>query len=545
MVISPKLYKQPIMMGDMKMSKKMKNENEIGQERAEKENSVDLSRRALLQGAVALGVAAAGGLALNLAAPGTAEAKSRMMPKKWDETIDVVVVGSGFAGLAAAAEACAHGSKAIILEKRPTYGGNSIINGGEYNSWDDEYHLRKKLNLGEDSADLHKRDTLKGGDYYNNPELVDVLVNGATGSLNWMIENGGLKIREILNRTGGHSAYRTHTCELGVGRGYTEALKQIAESRGAKIRLNSEVTWIWRKDSEPQSPIEGVEVKMGKTTKNIQIRNALILASGGFSRDIKMRQSFNPSIVPEFNCTNQPGATGEIIRYAQAIGADTLQLAFIQLYPYAEPETGILDTPAVYPFRGPGYGIVYVNKNGKRFVNEMERRDVVSMAQINTGLKPTYSIFNEAMIAKMGTKEEVEKGIAKGRFIKADTIAELAGKLSIPADVLQETIGTHNKYMAEGKDPDYGRQYTKAMIPLIEGPFYAIAQWPAVHHTMGGLRINKDAQVIDIWGNPILRLYAAGEVTGGVHGSNRLGGNATPDCVTFGRVAGTNASMKG
>jgi len=248
--------------------------------------------------------------------------------------------------------------------------------------------------------------------------------------------------------------------------------------------------------------------------------------------------------VPELNCTNQPGATGEMIRYAQAVGADALQLAFIQLYPYAAPDTGILDSPAVYPFRGPGYGIVYVNKLGKRFVNEMERRDVVSRAQIQTGMKPTYSIFNEAMIPKMGTKEEVEKGMAKGRFVKADTIAELAGKLGIPADTLVETITTHNRYMAEGKDPDFGRQFTKVMIPLEAGPFYAIAQWPAVHHTMGGLRISRDAQVIDIWGNIIPRLYAAGEVTGGIHGANRLGGNAIPDCIVFGRIAGTKAGKR-
>lgn len=505
----------------------------------------EISRRAVLQGAAALGVATISGMALNLANPAEAEAANRVMPKKWDETIDVVIVGSGFAGLSAAAEACVKGSKVVILEKRPTYGGNSIINGGEFNAWDDELHLRKQLNLGEDSPDQHKNDTLKGGDNYGFPELVEILTSKAPEALNWMIDNGGLKLREILNRTGGHSAYRTHTCVEGVGRGYTEAIKKIAEGKGAEIRLNTALTWIWRKDSDAQTPIEGIEIQTGNKTKNIKVRKALILTSGGFSRDIKMRQSFNPSIVPEFNCTNQPGATGEVIRYAQAVGADALQMAFIQLYPYAEPETGILDTPAVYPFRGPGYGIVYVNKMGKRFVNEMERRDVVSMAQIKTGTKPTYSIFNEEMIPKMGTKEEVEKGIQKGRFIRAETLADLAAQLQIPADVFQETISNHNKYLAEGKDPEFGRQFTKAMIPLTNGPFYAIAQWPAVHHTMGGLRIDKDAQVIDIWGNPIQKLFAAGEVTGGIHGANRLGGNAIPDCIVFGRIAGVNANKAG
>lgn len=523
----------------------MKEGIEINHEKAFSESvthSQDgMTRRAVLQGAAILGAATIGGMALNLSTSTEAEAGSRVMPKKWDETIDVVIIGSGFAGLAAAAEASGKGKKVVILEKRPTYGGNSIINGGEYNAWDDEFHLRQQLNLGDDSAELHKNDTLKGGDNYGSPDLVAMLTAKAPDALNWMLDKGGLKLRQILNRTGGHSAYRTHTCVEGVGRGYTEAIKKIAEGNGSEIRLNSTLTWIWRKDSDAQSPVEGIEVQTGKKTKNIKITNALILASGGFSRDIKMRQSFNPSIVPEFNCTNQPGATGEVIRYAQAIGADTLQMAFIQLYPYAEPETGILDAPAVYPFRGPGYGIVYVNKMGKRFVNEMERRDVVSMAQIKTGMKPTFSIFNEEMIPKMGTKEEVEKGIEKGRFVRAETLAELAEKLHIPADVFQETIANHNKYLAENKDPDFGRQFTKAMMPLVNGPFYAIAQWPAVHHTMGGLRINQDAMVIDIFGNPIPRLFAAGEVTGGIHGANRLGGNAIPDCVVFGRIAGTSA----
>ncbi len=501
---------------------------------------LNASRRSVLKGALALGAAVAGGMALDMTTSKTAEASQRTLPEKWDATVDVLVVGSGFAGLSAAAEAAAAGNNVLVLEKMPTYGGNSIINGGEYNCWDDKFHLRKKLDLGNDSVDLHEKDTLKGGDFYGDPQMVSILCEQATPALNWMIDKGEAKLRNILNRTGGHTAYRTHTCVEGVGRGFTDPLKKIAEDNGAKIQLNSEVTWIWRKDADENTPVEGVEIKKGRRSKNIKINKALILASGGFSRNMEMRQKFNPSVVPDFNCTNHPGATGEVIRFAQAIGADTLQMAFIQLYPYAEPETGILDMPAVYPFRGPGYGIVYVDKTGKRFVNEMERRDVVSMAQIKTGKKPTFSIFNEAMIPKMGTKEEIEQGMAKGRFIKAETIGELAEKIGVPVEELKKTISNHNNYLAEGKDPDFGRQFTSSMIPLKEGPFYAVAQWPAVHHTMGGLRINKDAQVVDIWGKPIPKLFAAGEVTGGIHGINRLGGNAIPDCVVFGRIAGKN-----
>jgi len=507
------------------------------------QNTGGITRRELFKGAVTVGIAAsAGTLALNLTRTDADAAEKKVLPPKWDETLDTVVVGSGFAGLAAAAEAAKGGAKVVILEKMPVYGGNSVINGGEYNSWDDELHLREKLNLGDDSVDLHTKDTIKGGDFYGNAELVKIFTEGATPALNWMIDEGGTKLRNILNRTGGHTAYRTHTCVEGVGRGYTEALKKIALGRGATLRLNTEVTWIWRADTS--GPVLGLEVKEGGKKKNIRIKRALIMASGGFSWDIKMRQAFNPSIVPDFNCTNHKGATGEMIRFAQAIGADALQLCFIQLYPYAEPVRGTLDAPAVYPFRGPGYGIVYVNKNGKRFVNELERRDVVSRAEIATGMKPTFSIFHEKMIPKMGTKEEVEKGMARGRFVQANTLAELAGKIGIPAAALEDTINKHNQYLKDKKDPEFNKPINDIMMPIDEGPFYAIAQWPAVHHTMGGLRINKMAQVIDIWGSPIPRLFAAGEVTGGIHGANRLGGNAIPDCVVFGRVAGTNAAKE-
>jgi fumarate reductase flavoprotein subunit len=365
----------------------------------------------------------------------------------------------------------------------PTYGGNSIINGGEYNAWDSELHLRQKLNLGEDSVAQHTEDSLKGGDRFGFPELVGVMTNGAEPSLNWMIDEGGLKLRPILNRTGGHTAYRTHTCVEGVGRGYTDALRKIAEKRGASSSIAD--SWIWRRcratSRRRSGPQAAGEIRALKGRSRV--------GDSPTSRCARLQ----PAHTADYNCTNHKGATGETMKFAQAIGADALQLAFIQLYPYAEPETGILDAPAVYPFRGPGYGIVYVDKKGKRFVNEMERRDVVSAAEIATGMKPTFTIFNEAMIPKMGTKEEVEVGMAKGRFVRGNSLAELASKIGIdPAT--PRTRSASNKY-----SPTEGpglRSFTKAMSPPTARTTRSRSGPP--HHTMGGLAHQPEGRVIDL-----------------------------------------------
>ena len=237
----------------------------------------------------------------------------------------------------------------LVVDKMPSAGGNSIINGGVYAAWDSQFHYRQKLNLGDDSVKQHTDDTVKGGDYYNLPELVEVMAKGAAPALDWMINEGGAKVRPTVTRAGGHTAYRTHAAVAGVGREYTEALRKIAEKRGAKMVLGSEVTWIWRKDADPASPVLGVEVKRGRRVLNIKAAKALILASGGFSRDLKMRLAHNPRLVDSFNCTNHPGATGEMLRYAQAVGADTLQMNFIQLYPFAEPEARCLAGNPGYP----------------------------------------------------------------------------------------------------------------------------------------------------------------------------------------------------
>ena len=522
-------------------------QNQIAQNHANPsstDNPVTPTRRSFIQmvgGAGAL--AGASGIALNFLAGSAEAAVPRSLPKQWDEEVDVLIIGSGFAGLSAAAEAAARGSQTLMIEKMPVMGGNSLISGGGFNAWTDKLQLRQNLKLGDDSADLHFQDTLKGGDFYNIPELVRIMVDNAPTALNWLLEEGDLKLKNVLIRIGGHSAYRDHVTLDGTGRGIIAALKKISERNGAtKVRLNTKVSWIWRADTA--GPVLGVEVETGRSKRNIKIKKALVLAAGGFGRDVKMRQLFNPSLTAAYNSTNQPGATGEVLRYAQAIGADALQLAFIQLYPTAEPDTGVLDAYGLYPSRSPSFGGVFVNTQGKRFVSEMERRDVVARAEIDTRQKRAFNVFTEKMIPHITSPDEVKEGVTVGRVWKENTLAALAGKMGIPAAALEETIAKHNQYLKAGKDPDFNKPFTPYMMAIDQGPYYGIAQWPSVHHCMGGLRINTSAQVIDLWGDPIPRLYAAGEVAGGVHGSNRLGANAIPTAIVFGRIAGTNAAKE-
>ncbi len=458
------------------------------------------------------------------------------MPPHWDAHTDVIVIGSGFAGLSAAAEARKQGAEVLILEKMNYFGGNSVIAGGGYCCWDSRLKLREKLDLGDDSPERHMADTLKGGGYLNDPELVKVLVREAPAGLDLLLDAGAV-FSEKLHRIGGHSAFRSHHAACNLAK----VLKEHTLSLGAALRLNTTVTALCRDGGT--GPVKGVYVLSDGGERRIAARRGVVVASGGFGNDQKMRASFQPAVGTAYNCTNHKGATGEMIRYARNIGADVLHMEHIQLFPCAEPVGGGIDQFALDCYSGPGYGLIHVNQAGRRFVNELEGRDVVSDAQVNGCKKPTYSILNAAVFDMLGRNNKaVEQGVSSGRIYRADTILELAAAIAIPAEALVNTVTRHNEAVRQGIDPDFGCPVTSRMTALTEGPFYAIAQWPSVHYTMGGLRIDTNAQVLDVSGNPIPKLYAAGEVCGGIHGKNRLGGNAIAECVVFGRIAGKNVA---
>ena len=457
-------------------------------------------------------------------------------PDVWDSTVDVVIVGSGFAGLAAAIEAASNGARVMVLEKMAYYGGNSRISGGGYCSWDSNLKLREKLNLGEDSPQLHYEDTLKGGAYYNTPLLVDRMVRDASDGLNWLID-AGAEFEPALHHLGAHSAARSHQEKNRSGAAIVEALYELAVKKGVVVLRNAEVVRIWREDAN--GAVTGLRYSHENVQKNIQSLKGIVLASGGFARDTELVLQHTPGLGEDYLCSNHRGATGEILRYAKAVGADSLHMEFIQLFPCAAAKNGAIDRIALDCYSGAGFGVVYVNKEGLRFVNELAGRDEVSNAQLQHQSKPTWAIFNKDIFDQLNTPKEIlDRGVESKRLAAGNTIEELAVGVGINAAALATTINEHNAMLKSMQKDKFNKQLSAHMCLLEKGPYYAAAQWPSVHFCMGGLRINEDAHVLDIWGKRIPKLFAAGEVCGGVHGSNRLGGNAILECVVFGRIAG-------
>lgn len=472
-------------------------------------------------------------------------------PTTWDETYDVVVVGGGFAGLSAAYAAHKSGANTVLIEKMPFVGGNSIINGGIYASYTSKLNLNEKLGLPAGNPEVHIQDTIAGGDNMSDPKLVEQFVYGSPVMLDLLLDNG-LKVRNMLTRVGGHSEFRTYTTETQCGSDIIVTLNNMLKKENIPVQLNTKMVYIYRE--EPMNGrVLGIKVETKKGTKNIRALKGVVLCTGGFAANAEMRQLYVPWIDPSVPTTNQPCATGEGIKLAQQVGANTMHMAYIQLYPFADPNTGRLDKVAVIPCNGPGFGMIYVDVNGKRYVNEGERRDVNSMASLNSGGFPTFAIFNEDMLSLFTTHEDLEWGIKRDRVFKADTLEGLVEQINshtykgsnvnMSVEALKATIERHNTFVENGVDEDFGKAIEAGMTkPMYNGPYYAIPQWPSAHHTMGGLTITPRGEVTDIWGEVIPGLFAAGEVTGGIHGTNRLGSNAVADALVFGKIAGEVAS---
>lgn len=442
------------------------------------------------------------------------------------ESADVVVIGGGGAGLSAAVEAADNGATVILVEKMPMVGGNTNYATGGMNAAGTSF--QQELGI-DDSPELFFEDTMKGGKQENNPELVRVLSTEAKNSVEWLTSLGA-DLSDV-GRLGGHSVNRTHRPTGGapVGGHIVQTLKTAAEERGVDIRTWTEAIEVLEEDGR----VTGIRVRNLQDEKEYEIEaKAVVMAAGGFGANPQMIVSLDPNL-EGFGTTNHKGATGDAFDLVQGHSVALVDMEFIQTHPTVVPGKGKMITEAVR-----GNGAILVNRAAERFVNELDTRDVVSEAELNQEGGTAMLIFDHGVRESLSA---IEKYIDAGLVTEAESLEALAGAIELPSAALVATVAEYNGIVKAGADPEFRR--ASLTRTLETAPYYAVEVGPAVHHTMGGIRIDTDARVIDENGDPLTAFFAAGECTGGVHGANRLGGNALADIVTFGRIAGRNASL--
>ncbi len=509
-------------------------------------------RQALRMGALgAAGLAMFGGV--NAMASETPKAKD----VKFDETYDVIVIGTGFAGLAAAAKAAQRGLSVLIVEKMGRIGGNSVINGGGMAVPNN--HLQKKHGI-KDSNELFIKDCLKAGLGINHVELLETIANRAFDAFNFSVECGA-KWQDVKPAWfGGHSVARTIVTENMSGSGVIKPMTKFVQNLpGCKIVRRTKFDQFVLDDN---GRVVGITARTGyrfddkllsddkdnKTGTPIAYgaKKGVVLAAGGFAADKYYRKLQDPRLGVDQDATNHKGATAGALLEAFKIGAMPIHIGWIQQGPWASPdERGFGIAPLMTQQGLFKYGMAVDVRNGKRFMNELADRKTRADAEYvilheKADAYPvalgTYNTFSEQLIPLL------EKALQSEVMKKYETLDELAKAYGIPLKPLKESIKKYNDGVKKGVD-EFGKPVKAFNGQGVEdkGPYYAVRLMPKPHHTMGGLKINTKAQVISSETHePIPGLYAAGEVTGGTHGASRLGTVAVTDCLTFGMIAGEN-----
>ena len=466
--------------------------------------------------------------------------KTEKVAKLKQETVneDVVVIGAGGAGLVAAIEAKLNGAKNVaVLEKMAFAGGNTLISGGEYaapNNW-----IQEKKGI-QDSKDIFYNDILKGGDNEGDPKLVRVLADNALDGAKWLRDYVDVTFEDRQLFFGGHSVERSLVPKDATGVEMIKKLLAKADELGIKVYYETPATeLIVDKDR-----VVGVKAESATTDYTFNAKNGVIIASGGFGSNVQMRMKYNKDIDDSILSTNTVGITGDGIVMAEKVGAKLEDMQFIQTYPTCDPISGALLYFGDVRLAG---GSILVNQEGKRFVEELQRRDVISMAIKSQPGSVAYQFCDQVQVDNSGVAEhhkgEVEYLFNNKLLVKANTIKEAADFFGIDAKELEKTVDKYNEYAKNGKDLEFNKR--GKLTPFDKnGPFYIMKAVPAVHHTMGGLKIDENARVINQNGEPIKGLYAAGEVTGDIHGTNRLGSDAIADITVFGKIAGKNVMQE-
>ena len=440
---------------------------------------------------------------------------------------DIIVVGAGGAGLSAAIEAADLGAGVIIVEKMSFVGGNTLRSKGGLNAADTS--TQKKLGIIDTISDFYN-DTMKGGKNINNSELVKYLTENSADSVEWL-KSIGMNLESVGSGAGAKNP-RMHRSEGGasIGGGLVKVLFENVEKREIPILYNTQAIDLITKDNR----VVGIVAEDVKTKEIYKILgNSVVIATGGFAGNEAIYTKYREDL-KGFISTNHPGADGSGILLAQKVGGDVVDMEHIQTNPTVEQNKKEVISETVR-----GAGAIFVNNNGERFINEMETRDKLSEAILKQNNGFVYLLFDQNLKERVKAVDEMEK---INILIKGDSLEELGKKLSISPSKLSKTLYEWNNVVMSKDDKIFLRQ-TGLDYPIEKGPFYAIPVGPGVHHTMGGIKINSLTNVLDKNNNIIKGLYAAGEVTGGVHGANRLGGNAVADIIIFGRQSGRQSVL--
>lgn len=485
---------------------------------------------------------------------------------------DVLVIGAGGAGFSAAVSAAQNGAKVILVEKLAAVGGNTLRCGGAFNTYDPEgqkdivmtaalkeaveevlakentsdAHAELKAEVQAqwdaylasgsdklfDSPEWHALQTLDAGDYIGDVKMIRTLTADALNTLHWLTENGVVWTDEVSTVVGA-LWNRSHQTPNVSGADIITALQANAIAQGVDLYLETKAEELIMEDGRVTGAIL-TNAKGDKVT--VKASKGVIMATGGFSANVEMRVKYNgqwSDIGETMKTNNSEGATGDGITMGLAAGANLVGMEWIQLMPLNPVSGGGIS----------GYvnSSLYFNKEGERFVAEDERRDVLAAGALAQTDKLFYILCDAEEAALRGRTEQVlGYMVSAGMMYTGNTIAELAQNCGVPAEALEATVAKFNEAVAADTKDEFGRTTWESAIDV--GPFYACSFSPCVHHTMGGLQINEKTEVLDVNGNVIPGFYAAGEVTGGIHGTNRVGGNAVPDALCFGKIAGANAA---
>ena len=459
---------------------------------------------------------------------------ARELPKT--SNYDVVVIGAGGAGFSAAITARNAGANVVLLEKMPAVGGNSLISGAEMNAaknW-----VQPKLGINDDSPELHAEDTFKGGDGKGDMKVINVLTHQALDAAKWCRDYLGVRFEDDnLFFFGGHSRKRALIPVGHTGTEFIAKFQAKADELGIPVITNMKAEELIK---DKDGRVVGVKATMDGSEYTFNAKGGVVLATGGFGANPEMVKKYNPKIDERFKTTDAPGSTGEALYMAERAGAELVNMGYIQTYPICDPISGAIELIADARFDG----AIMLNQEGKRFVEELQRRDVLSEAILNQTGRYCWVLWNDKIGSISNTVKahanEYEAFTKQGIMTTCDDLKCIADFTKIPFDQLRKTVKRVSDMAGKGNDKDFNHR--AGLMDMQQGKYYVIKAVPSTHHTMGGVRINEKAEALTAEGKVIPGLWAAGEVTGVTHGTNRLGGNAYTDIIVFGRIAGEAAA---